>query len=204
MGAVQYLMMALFMLLNGPAECDCSMPESKQSYLTSLLSTPLQIGRPAMNSMWHVIFSHVRYVYDVCGERESTVIDSADFTPCGRIKVICLTPHFGQCRNNQLITVNVQFHVNVTFLSFNVSNSFSHCQLQFVQVSFLQDNKSISYTFCGMKLPWSECAHSNNVTLFYESSVDFHAYVSGVYEVLQQGEIYERPKSRNLFSIFSE
>ena len=206
MASLNYFVITFVLISSGPAIHGSSMPESKQAYLISLVTNPLQIRQPALNDVWRQVFYHMQYVSEICSERFHTKTNGekghGNLAPCGRLKVVCIPPNHGRCKASQMIITNLHFQVNITFTSFNISNSFSHCRLQSLQILYQRSKQSFVKYFCGMRMPWSEYAKSNNITLLYESKVVFRAHVSGIYEVIEPGEISDT-QTVGIFSVYA-
>ena len=169
--------------------------DGKLPYLHNVVSQPLTFDVPVLNEIWNLVFFHADYVHDLCSETHinkpwtASIENTTRFAPCGLVRINCVRSTHNQCLNLQRIMVDEQFHVNITFISFNVSNSISLCRLQSLRISYRGDNGTFTKQFCGFRLSWSEYVQSNNVTLLYRSMVEYKAQVSGVYEIIEAREI---------------
>ena len=194
----KYFVLTFILIVGMSSERIKSMPESKQPYVSSLVSMPVQTRSPVLSDMWRHLLSNIQYIYEICSETyqndwkgtAETVIRS--FASCGRVEFACGYPHFKRCMTKQVITVNELFHVNITFLSFNLSHS-RGCRLQSLLVSCQTGNQFFTKHLCGNRLPWSEYPLSNecNITMFNNSKMAIQAKVVGVFEVLEPGEVSE-------------
>ena len=186
-------------LLNGPFIARGYLQEGKVHYLHSTVSVSLRSRVPVLIERWEVIVSRLWYVQGICSVkglpyRTNSTNHSDRFTasvaPCGTVQVDCIPPRHGRCISTQVITVHTAYNLNLTFTTFNVCNSFSHCRLQSLRVSYNRGgSQSFTKEFCGIRLSWSEYHQFNNATLFYQSSIPYKAQISGVYEILEPGEI---------------
>ena len=143
----KYFVLTFILIVGMSSERIKSMPESKQPYVSSLVSMPLQTRSPVLSDMWRHLLSNIHYIYEICSEtyqndwKGSTETVIRSFAPCGRVAFACGYPHFKRCMTKQVITVNELFHVNITFLSFNFSHS-RGCRLQSLLVSCQTGNQS--------------------------------------------------------------
>ena len=187
----------LILVIYGPSTGVGYLTDGKLPYLHTVVSQPLAIDVPVLNEMWNLVFFYTDYVHDICSEthRNKPGKDCdkthfiTSFAPCGTLAEHCIKPSRARCMDVIMISVYELFHVNITFTSFNMSNSFSHCQLQSLQLSYRGDNQTLTREFCGMRVPWSEYIQSNNVTLLYQSMVAYKILISGLYEIIEPEEI---------------
>ena len=91
-----------------------------------------------------------------------------------------------------VITVNSKFHVNVTFLRFEIRDTGKDCSSSILQIAAYKNRGWRSqwhWKYCGYRPPWSEIIGSNEVVVAYnQNDMYFRPNVSLIYCIIDQDE----------------
>ena len=91
-----------------------------------------------------------------------------------------------------IMTVNVQFYINVTFLRFEIRDSGEDCSLSALKIGAFQRGGWRSkwyWSYCGYRPPWSETILSNKAVMtINQNNINYRFNVSFMYYIIEHDD----------------